>query len=462
MGRKKILEKKLGRLNKKKNDLAARALASQDATEVRSINSQIEDLNAEITETEEEIAAIDAEITETDGDEGGDPEPTPSQTAPDARGFNPLAAFNVRNVPQTGQAQENTAPTATMEYRTAFMNYVQRGQMSDVLRQQMQTRENSYTGNVAEDLGILIPQTVIQEIIKGVEKVYGQLYSRVKKTNVRGGVKYPIGSFSATFSRINEYGSGAAPTTRQKGGKITGYVEFSYLIGEIRLAKTLLESVLEVPVFERELSKVIVEAYVEAMDKEIMTGDSEDGQFEGILTEAAKGSSGRIPASNIIEFTAEDMADWTAWQKNLFAKIPLSMRALRPEFVMTANTYEANIKTLKDDNNRPVYNETFNPVDGAETASFKGKQVVFVEEDIFGNFNDIDVSEESEDSPYFGMYWIPEKAYAINSNLQFFVKRYFDDEKNEWVDKALVINDGKILDPKYLYLLKKVATEITA
>lgn len=454
MHRKKILEKRLARLQKKKNDLAARALASQDAAEVRSINATLEEVNAEIEETQEEIDAIDAE-TPDQGEDNGDNEPAPAPAAPDARGFNPLAAYNMRHNTPSGQ-NENVPPTATMEYRTAFMQFVQRGQMSDVLRRSDEL--NNYTGSVAEDLGILIPETIIQEIIKGVEKVYGQLYSRVKKTNVRGGVKYPIGSFSATFSRIKEYGVGAAPTTRQKGGRITGYVQFGYNIGEIRLAKTLLESVLEVPVFERELSKVIVEAYVQAMDHEIMTGDPDDMECEGILTEAAKEDS-RIPAENIIEFTAEEMADWKSWQTNLFAKIPLSMRALRPQFVMTANTYEANIKTLSDDNNRPVYNETYNPVDGSETATFKGKQIVFVEDDILGNFNDIDVSEESTDSPYFGMYWIPEKAYAINTNLQFFVKRYFDDEKNEWVDKALVINDGKILDPKYLYLLKKVAPE---
>jgi hypothetical protein len=55
------------------------------------------------------------------------------------------------------------------------------------------------------------------------------------------------------------------------------------------------------------------------------------------------------------------------------------------------------------------------------------------------------------------MIWVPEKAYAINSNLQFTVVDYFDHEKNEWVKKALVINDGQVLDGQYIYLLKKVA-----
>ena len=56
---------------------------------------------------------------------------------------------------------------------------------------------------------------------------------------------------------------------------------------------------------------------------------------------------------------------------------------------------------------------------------------------------------------YFGMYWVGKEAYAINSNMQFGVKKYWDYEKNEEVTQALVINDGKVLDPQYIFLLKK-------
>ena len=66
--------------------------------------------------------------------------------------------------------------------------------------------------------------------------------------------------------------------------------------------------------------------------------------------------------------------------------------------------------------------------------------------------------DDGVNGDYFGIYWIPEKAYAINTNLEFAVTRYFDNEKLQYVDRAVVINDGKILDPKYLYLLKKKVT----
>lgn len=442
MRRKEVLEKRLKRLQDKKEKLTQRALASQDANEVRSINEQLADINDDIDDVKEELEAI-AEEEPAEPQDPAEPTEPAEPVAMENRSFNPVAAYSIGGaaVPKPQVSEE---PTATMEYRQAFMNYVQRGEMSDLLTKQMNTR--AATGTSA-DLGVLIPQTVVQEIIKGVEKVYGQLYSRVKKTNVPGGVKYPIGSFTATFKRLKE----GNVSDRQNGGSVNAYVEFSYNIGEIRISQTILATILSVPAFENELSKVIVEAYVKAMDKEIMNGNAGNDECEGILTEAAKSSS-RIPKENIIEFTEEEMADWTQWHKKLFAAIPLSMRSLKPEIVMTANTYEANIKTLKDANNRPVYNETFNPVDGAEIASFKGKTVVFVEDDILKDFDD------AANGEYFGMYWVPEKAYAINSNLEFHTKRYFDDETNEWVNKALVINDGKILDPKYIYLLKKKIT----
>ena len=56
------------------------------------------------------------------------------------------------------------------------------------------------------------------------------------------------------------------------------------------------------------------------------------------------------------------------------------------------------------------------------------------------------------------MFWNPEEAYAINSNMEFTVIDYFDHETNKYIKKAIVINDGKILDPKYIYLLKKKVT----
>lgn len=423
-----LLAKRQGKLK----ELQERNAKSESLEEVRN-------LGVEIAEVQEEIRGLEAQIAGLETIENNEVE---------ERNFNPNAALNVAraNQNQGGVVRnENEDPRNTMEYRKAFMDYIQRGIVNEDI---LKFEQRADTTGTSSNLGVLIPVTVIQEIIQGVEKVYGQLYTRVKKTNLKGGVKYPLGTFDATFKRITE----TTVSDRQNPGGVTGSIDFTYKIGEIRLARTLLETVLSVPVFEQEFAKVIVKAYVRAMDKEIMTGDDTNNECVGILTEAKKSSGSRIPAANIIEFTADEIADWKSWQTKLFAKIPLSMRGLKPEFAMTANTYEANIKTLKDDNNRPVYNETYNPVDGAEICKFKGRDVVLVEEDILKNFDD------ASNGDFFGMYWVPEEAYAINSNMEFTVVDYFDQEKNQYVKKALVINDGKPLDTKYIYLLKKKVT----
>lgn len=445
---KKLIERKKKELKEKEE----RMQKSDNIDEVRSLGDTLLALRDEINDAEKQLAELEKEEKDNKDDNQDDNNKDNKDNKDDAdegrsaNGFDPNAALNVlgqaRMNNRSQEVVNNDDPRATMEYRQAFMNYIQRGEINrDVL--QFEARADA-TGT-ASDLGVLIPTTIIQKIITDVEKVYGQLYSRVLKTNLQGGVKYPVGSFSATFKRITE----TTTSDRQKAGEVSGYVEFSYKIGEIRMARTLLQTVLSVAVFEEEFAKVTVKAYVKAMDKEIMIGEDSNNECVGILTEAKKTSGSRIPASNIISFTAAEMANWKTWQEKLFAKIPLAMRGLNPEFAMTANTYEANIKTLADDNNRPVYNETYNPVDGSEISKFKGKNVAFVEEDVLKNFND------AADGDFFGMYWVPEEAYAINSNMEFTVVDYFDHDKNQYVKKALVINDGKILDPKYIYLLKK-------
>lgn len=340
-------------------------------------------------------------------------------------------ALNAKLKAGTLVPEDLKSANADLQERTAFMEYVQTGKMSDLLQRA------DVTG-VSTDLGVLIPKTVQQEIIKNIDEMHGSLYAKVKHLNIRGGVEYPIGSFSATFSRITE----SAVSDRQKGGSITGSVVFGYNIGEIRIAQTLLESLLAVPVFEAELAKVIAEAFVKAMDSEILNGTGTGGQMEGILGKAGV---------TTITFHEGEIADWKTIQKKIFGGMSLGFKALPYEFVMSNGTWESQIKTLSDDNNRPVYAEPFNPVDGTFSCSFRGHNVTLVEPTLLPDFDAAAVNK------IFGMIWVPGDAYAINSNMNFSVVQYVDHEKNQIVKKALVVNDGKVLRKDRIILLKKVA-----
>lgn len=448
MGRKAILEKRLLRLQAKKQKLKERALASQDAAEVRSINEQLEDVNAEISETEEEIKAI--------GDEGNEPAPNndPNDPVsdpavdPQQRGLVPVPGMNepvgmttVRGA--YGQrtnmtAQSDDDPYSSLEYRNAFKDYVQRG--TPIPMGLVQRAGGDPGPTVAAELGAIIPTTIMNEFIKKVSKVYGQLYSKVRKLNVQGGVKFPISDLKANFKWITE----TKPSEEQKAGDINDYVEFSYNIGEIRVSQTLLSQVVTLSLFEGEIVRIMTEAYVKAMDEGIMKG-SGTGQMLGILKDTRVTSQ----PGHIVEFTAAEFADWEKWRKKLFAIIPLSKRG-QGEFVFTAGTVESNLLTMKDANDRPVFREAANleVAEAAITGRFYGREVTMVEPDIVADF------DSANSGDVVGVYWVP-GDYAINTNLAFGMKRYFDEEKNEWINKGLTIVDGKILDASGVYIIKK-------
>ena len=434
MGRKKVLEKRLARLQAKKTKLTERALASQDAAEVRSINEELSELNEEIAETQEEIDAI--------GEPDPKPEPNQQRSNPPvgAQQVNnkiPMASYSQN--PAGTQQRENKDPYASMEYREAFKAYVQRG--TPIPADLTQRAGGDAGPTVAADLGMIIPTTIMNEFIKKVSKVYGQLYSKVRKLNIPGGVKVPISDLKANFKWITE----TAASDRQKAGDIKEYVEFSYNIGEIRVSQTLLSQVVALQMFEDEIVRIMTEAYVEAMDKGIISGTGA-GQMLGIL----KDTRVTEQTGHIIEFTAEQFGDWAQWRKRLFSMIPLSKRG-KGEFIFTAGTVESNLLTMKDANNRPVFKEAaeLNVGESATDGRFYGREVTMVEPDIVADF------DTASSGDVVGVYWIPDD-YAINTNLAFGMKRYFDEDKNEWVNKGLTIVDGKILDPSGLYHQKEM------
>lgn len=440
MGRKKILEKRLARLKAKRDKLKERALASQDAAEVRSINDDLTDLNDEITETQEEIDAIG------DEPEGGDPTSNLIEGG-EQRSAVPTNAQHVNGGivqgvygQQTSMNQQRGAedPYGTMEYRTAFKNYVQKG--TPIPKDLIQRAGGDPGPTVAADLGMIIPTTIMNEFIEKVSKVYGQLYSKVRKLNIQGGVKFPISDLKANFKWITE----TTVSARQKAGDIKEYIEFSYNIGEIRVSQTLLSQVVTLSMFEQEIVRIMVEAYVEAMDKGIMSGTG-NGQMLGILNDIRVTSQ----TDHIIEFTAAQFSDWEQWRKKLFSIIPLSKRG-QGEFIFTAGTVEADLLTMKDANNRPIFKEAteLNVGESATAGRFYGREVTMVEPDIVADF------ETASSGDVVGLYWIPQD-YAINTNLAFGMKRYFDEEKNEWVNKGLTIVDGKMLDVSGIYIIKK-------
>lgn len=423
--RKDILEKRLKRLNDKKNTLLGRAQASQDVNEVRSINEQLDDLNAEIEETQEELNSLNEEERAADPQlEQRDKAPAGSQLV----NGDVVATFTQK----TGtEARSNEDPLASMEYRMAFKEYIQRG--TPIPKMEKRNGEAISTN----ETGALIPMTIMNEVINTVRKRYGNLYSKVRKMSVPGGIKIGIGALEASFKWINE----STVSPRQKVDKL-GSIVFEYNTAEIRVAQTFLSSILTLSAFEAEMTKIIAVAYLKAMDEGIMVG-SGDGCMLGILNDPR--------VTNTITLTEAQINNWTAWRKNFFAKLPLGYRS--GEFVFAASTVDAHLETMADSNNNPIFRQAtgleVGDGDAAEPRGrFFGRELAMVEPDIITDF---DIAQAGD---VIGLFWQPNE-YAINENFGFTMRRYFDEETNEWIDKALVVVDGKVLNPTGFYKIIK-------
>lgn len=333
-------------------------------------------------------------------------------------------------VPGASVKTDNTDPYATLEYRTAFKAFVQKGTPIPT-----EFRAGGDTGTtVAADVGAIIPTTILNEFIKETSKVYGQVYSKVRKMNIRGGVKIPKSKLKATFKWITE----TSPSSKQKAGDIKEFLEFSYNMGEIRIATTLLANVVALDIFETEVVKLLTEAFLEAMDTGIINGTG-SGQLLGITKD--------VSITQTVTLTATEIDDWTSWRKKLFAKLPLSKRG-KGEFLFPASTVESHILTLKDSAGRPVYKEATEAEFGVLDGKFFGRPVTLVEPDLIKDF---DTAAANDVIGIYGIF----ADYAINTNMQFTIKRYFDEDTNEYIDKALVIIDGKPVDPSSFWLIKK-------
>ena len=163
-----------------------------------------------------------------------------------------------------------------------------------------------------------------------------------------------------------------------------------------------------------------------------------------------------LPKMKGIELKANmaEINDWTKWRKKFFSKLPLGYRY--GDFIFPLSTVETYLETMADSNNNPIFRQaTGLEVNDGDAAApngrFFGRAIDIVEPDVIGDF------DSASNNDVVGIFWQPDQ-YAINSNMQFGMKRYFDEETNEWVNKLLVVVDGKLVNPEGVWLIKKSAT----
>ena len=413
----KYLEKRIAKLTAKRDALAARAKDTQDINELRSINAQIDDINGDIADINEQIADLDA------ADARGAADPVAGVAGPAAggtltQGHNPIARFSTPAPAPVVDAYD------TQEYRTAFMNYVCRGvEIPAEVR-----------ATTTSDASAAIPTTIMNEIIQKMD-AYGNIWNKVRKINVQGGVEIPILSVKPTAQWITE----AQASTDQKIQANTK-ISFSYYGLECKVAQTILVNVVSLTMFENLFATLVVEAMVRALEEAIIKG-SGSGQPTGITVDS------RVPAANVITMTEAQFTKWAEWKKRVFAKMAKAYRS--GVFIMSQATFDAYIDGMVDTVGQPIGRVNYGITDG-ETYRFGGKIVETVEPTLVKDF---DTAEAGDVVAIFVNF----NDYVVNTNMQITTTRWIDNDANEIKNKALMICDGKLADPNGVLIIKKKA-----
>lgn len=416
---KKKLQKMLQKKEERKQALGNQSSTTESVEELRSINQELETLNHEIAE----LRSMIDNLPDEENPEAGQGNEQRSQPVGAAQ---VLGTYGVQQRQQ--QNERSTDKYDSAEYRSAFMDYVTKGQKSDNL----EFRADATTGT--GDIGVVIPTTILNKIVEKL-KDYGRIYSRVTKTSMQGGVEIPVSSAKPTATWV-----GAGNMADKQKKLVNGKISFSYHKLQVRVAVELVAGTVAMPVFEQTITDNIYEAMIVALEESIISG-SGTGQPLGIVNDTA------IPETQKVEVTVENFGKYNTWNE-LIGKLPRSYRN-GAVIIMPDSDWNKHILGMVDGNGQPVGRVTYG-LDGTQQERLLGKEVLAIE----------DYLPSIDDAAAGDVVGIICKLsdYMINSNMQLTYKRYFNEETDEWVSKSTLICDGKLANRHGVILIKKAAT----
>ena len=325
---------------------------------------------------------------------------------------------------------EDVDPFDTPEYRHAFMELVcRKTPMPEKFTTGIYAQRNDAL-TLTTDVPVMIPTTISNKIIERLE-TYGEIYARVAKTNMKGGVEYPILDLKPEAFWVGETDVSDWQKLEAKDKISFGYYEL-----ECRIAQSMLASIVTFDEFQRRFVPLATKAMIKKIESGIIAG-SGSGQMLGIVNDT------RI--ENKVGMEATDVEDWKQWHKKVKAAIPFEYR--NGGFIMAQGTWDTYIETLSNDISSPV-SIGYNPVTGVEERRFMGFPVFLVSDAILPDF------DSAEDGDVFAIYGNLDD-YVINTNAQLQVVQYLDWDVRQHKTVAYMVLDGKVLDPYGFVLVTK-------
>jgi HK97 family phage major capsid protein len=389
-----FLTKTIARLQSEIVDLNKRADESKSVEEVEALAVQKRSLKAELEEANSKLEQIERE-------ERAKKDEVPA----DAKLVNGkvLGSFGKR------EAVEDDS----VEYRTAFMNYVLKSQP---IPAELRGDANTLT----TDVGSVIPTVIINRIVEKITAC-GMILPLVTRTAYAAGVVVPTSATKPVASWVDE----GASSDKQK--KTTGSITFSHFKLRCEISMSMEVGTMALDVFESTFVKNVADAMVVALEKAVLAGTG-SGMPTGIL-------NGTLTSYEVETAKAGEIgyADLCAME----AALPVEYEGTAKWF-MTKAQFMA-ITAIVDSNGQPIA-RVDHGINGKPERTVLGRDVVIH-------------PYASEMGDYAaGIYNFSD--YVLNTIYDMGIQRKQDWDTEDYLTKAVMGVDGKPVDLGSLVLLK--------
>lgn len=406
---KEFLKKLIKSKEKRAAELRELIKKSESADEVRALGETLDAILAELQDAKDQLAQLD----ENGGSDGsGEAASSQQQGESEGRSFDPMRALGGARM-MTGEQREEMTGVNSMEYRSAFRDYVMRGTPIP-----QEIRDNTQTS----DVGSTIPTVIVDRIITKLEEV-GKIYGEVTKTSYNTGVQIPVANFNVTAEIVNE-GAGSTP---QK--TTTGTVTFTKFKLRCEISMSMEVSVMSVSAFEDKFVEQVVNAMIKKIDELIINGTGEN-QPKGILAETPEAGQ----ALDVSELSYETLC-------SAEAAVPEEYEA-DVKWCMNKKTFMA-IMGLVDANGQPIARINYG-MNGKPERVILGRDVLITKH----------VKDIADNNIFAFLFNF--KDYALNTLYDMGVQRKQDWDTEDLRTKAVMSIDGKVVQKESLVTLKKV------
>lgn len=372
-------------------------------------NEELDQIELDLRKVDMQIENIQAQIL-AQNSPGEDPAARSDGEGGENKRFSPIASY--RNSNQQGNTEEDMY--ATMEYRNAFKDYIVSGTpIPEKFRNEQRTAEMTVVGDVAA----VIPTTIQNKVIEDLT-VEGKLLSRITQTSLQGGIQIPISEINPTATWL----SSEASVSEEQKAKMEAKLQFAYHVLEARIAIGLLSATVSLPIFEATVVKQLKKAMIRAIESAIVNGTG-SGQPLGI-------TGYELPDKQKIAFNDKNIGTVKGWAR-AEAAIPEAYEE-GEVYLMNKQTWEMHLNSMVDANGQKI---------GLGKINEKGQKILNGREVL--TVDKLPGYDAATPGQTFAIL-VNLEEYLLNSNLAMYYKKYYDEDKNKWVHKALMIADGKM------------------